>query len=195
MTGEFCPSILPEDPAPDVVLNCELCGLYRHGQRVIWGEGNPNAPVFLLLDNPGARETKEGGEFLCETRETLQQGMYEAGLAIDQVYVTYVLKRRPIRAYDKPHARTACMSHLKYQLEQQKPKILFGFGNVVVQQLFPDQDADVKSLRGSWHDYEGIPFACSYHPLAVRRRPVLMKAFVEDLSLVEERVKSLGESV
>jgi DNA polymerase len=52
---------------------------------VIWGEGNPNAPIFIILDNPGAREDREGTPFVCGTRETLQYGMMEAGLDIDLV--------------------------------------------------------------------------------------------------------------
>ena len=80
------------------------------------GEGNPQGTLMLILDNPGAREDREGNPFLCGTRETLQLGMKEAGMDINSVYVTYLLKRRPIRAYDKPATRAACLPHLQSQL-------------------------------------------------------------------------------
>lgn len=185
---EFKPILLQEEPPPIHAAECMQCELCHHRQRVIWGEGNPNAPIFILLDNPGLREDTAGNPFLCGTRETLQLGMHEAGLDLSRVYVSYLLKCRPKRKYNKPLAREACSSHLQLQLVEKKPKILFGLGNTVVQTLFPTQDADVKSFRGRWHIFQDIPTAFSYHPLAVRRRPVLWKFFIKDLKLVVQKV-------
>jgi uracil-DNA glycosylase len=185
------PSILSEEQAPVHAVNCERCELSRQRRRVIWGEGNPNAPVFILLDNPGAREDREGNEFVCGTREALQAGLREVGIGLEQVYVTFLLKCRPIRAYDKPAAREACSPFLLSQLEEKKPRMLVALGNIVVQSLFPDEEADVKHYRGRWHTYQGISTVCSYHPLAIRRRPVLMKYLVEDLKLAAERLKNM----
>ncbi|TDF98716.1 uracil-DNA glycosylase [Paenibacillus piri] len=189
--ADFKAEILQEEASPPHAAQCQRCELSKQRQRVIWGEGNPHAPVFILLDNPGLREDKEGNAFVCGTRETLQYGMREAGFDVNLVYVSYLLKCRPIRAYNKPLAREACFSHLQLQLEEKKPLLLFGLGNAVVQSLFPDQDADVKSFRGTWHTVQGISAAFSYHPLAVRRRPVLMKYFVADLKLVAGKINSL----
>lgn len=63
-----------------------------------------------------------------------------------------------------------------------------GFGNVVVEGLFPEKEnATVKELRGSWHEFQGIPISFTYHPLAVRRRPNLLRFFVEDLKDLREK--------
>lgn len=183
--------ILPEEEAPLHVRNCERCELSKQRTRVIWGEGNPDAPIVMIMDNPGAREDRQGNSFLCGTRETLQRGMREAGLEVDSVYVTYLLKCRPIRAYNKPEAREACFSHLQMQLLEKRPHVLFGFGNVVAEALFPwKDDPSVKELRGSWHDFQGIPIGFTYHPLAVRRRPNLMKFFVDDLTALKDKWKN-----
>ena len=185
--------IMPEEKAPPHALNCQRCELAQQRTRVIWGEGNPEAPVTLILDNPGAREDREGHAFLCGTRETLQLGMREAELPADAVYITYLLKCRPVRAYNKPAARQACSAHLQLQLMEKKPKLLFGFGNVVAETLLPGkgEEAAVKLLRGSWHDYQGIPIGFTYHPLAVRRRPNLFSYFVNDLRFLADRWKTL----
>lgn len=177
-----------EHSAPPDEQHCEQCGLYKHGTRMVWGEGNPHAPIMMIMDNPGAREDREGQPFVCGTRQTLQQGMMAAGLPLDEVYITYVLKRRPLRAYDKPAARAACLHHLHRQIAEMPPRLLFGFGNVVSETLLSgDDDRSVKALRGKWLEYRDIPIAFAYHPLAVRRRPNLMPAFVEDLQLLVRR--------
>lgn len=60
--------------------------------------------------------------------------------------------------------------------------MLFGFGNVVAEALLPwKENAGVKELRGNWHEFQDTPTGFTYHPLAVRRRPNLMKFFVDDL--------------
>ncbi|GIQ70546.1 uracil-DNA glycosylase [Xylanibacillus composti] len=190
----FKPAIWPEEPAPPYAVNCQNCELAGHRGRVIWGEGNPEAPLFVLLDNPGARENKEGAPFVCGTRETLQQGLHEVGVEPDAVYVSYLLKCRPLRAYDKPLAREACAPYWKLQLADKHPDLLLGLGNVVAQALVPGEDAEVKRLRGSWHQAAGLPTTFTYHPLAVRRRPVLMKYFLEDLAMVARELKERGKA-
>lgn len=147
---------------------------------------------MLILDNPGAREDREGNSFLCGTRETLQFGMREAGIDVNDVYVTYLLKCRPMRAYNKPEARAACLPHLQRQLFQKQPLLLFGFGNVVAEAICIDKEsASVKELRGSWYEFQGTPVSFTYHPLAVRRRSNLLRFFVEDLKALKEKWKEI----
>lgn len=187
----FCPESWPEDPTPESQLNCEECGLYRQGTRMIWGEGNPNAPIMVILDNPGAREDGEGNPFVCGTRQTLQQAVHEVGLDKELIYVTYILKRRPIRKYDKERTREICMHrHLDEQLKRQKPELIICMGNVAVQSFFDNAEVDVKGLRGSWHDVKGYRSTVAYHPLAVRRRPNLYKLFLEDFMLVKSEIEN-----
>ncbi len=196
------PSVpLPEVPAPPHTANCRDCEAAGLHTRLMWGEGNANARIMLLLDNPGAREDREGNPFVCGTRDTLLAGLREAGIARDEVFVTYLLKRRPTRAYDKPQARRLCMRHLRDQLTSMQPHLLFGFGNVVAQALLDDEEAEVKRLRGRWHEFAGAKglhglwhdhadaggLGFTYHPLAVRRRPNLLPYFLQDLRMLAER--------
>lgn len=178
------PTILPEDVAPAISQSCRQCELCQHGTRVIWGEGNPAAPVFVILDNPGASEDKNGKPFLCGTRETLQRAAYEAGLDSNSLYVTYILKCRPRRAYDKQTARSICIRYLWSQLESVNPDIVLCLGNVACQSLFEDPAIEVKHIRGKVHLVRNWKVVASYHPLAVRRRPVLYKYFIQDWKLV-----------
>ncbi|WP_432363381.1 uracil-DNA glycosylase [Sporosarcina sp. UB5] len=190
MTTPFCPESWPEDPTPASELNCEECGLNQQGTRMVWGEGNPKAPIMVILDNPGAREDREGNPMVCGTRQTLQQAVHEVGLDKNQIYVTYILKRRPIKKYDKDVTRKICMHrHLDEQLKLQKPKLILCLGNVAVQSFFENAEVEVKGLRGSWHAVKGYPTTVAYHPLAVRRRPNLYGLLVEDLALVKAAIQ------
>lgn len=68
LMADFCPSLWPEEPTPELLKDCGECGLIQHGTRMVWGEGNPDAPIMVILDNPGAREDREGTPFVCGTR-------------------------------------------------------------------------------------------------------------------------------
>jgi len=183
-------SLWPEEPTPLEQTNCCECGLDKHGSRMIWGEGNPEAPIMVLLDNPGAREDREGNPTVCGTRQTLQHAANQVGLGATDLYVTYILKRRPVRAYDKETVREKCMRHLYDQLEVKKPLFIMCLGNVATQSFFQDPTAEVKSLRGKLHEVRGFKTAVAYHPLAIRRRPNLWSYFLEDWKYLADAYSS-----
>jgi len=149
---EFTPTIWPEEAARDDMDHCRECELHCQRSRVIWGEGNPHAPIIVILDNPGAREDKFGNPFVCGTRQTLQYAAFEAGLKMEDLFITYILKCRPTRRYNKEASRGTCVRYLENQLQAQKPKLVFCLGNTAVQWFFENMEADVKSLRGTWYD-------------------------------------------
>lgn len=192
--GKSTPAILPEEKVPEGEPPCQRCELSGHGSRFIWGEGNPAAPLFVVLDNPGAREDKAGAPFLCGTRETMQEAAYEVGFGPDSLYVSYLLKCRPRRAYDKEKARATCIPFLWGQLEAVGPDLVMGLGNVVCRSLFGDDEAAVKELRGRVHRVGDYRVITSYHPLAVRRRPVLYKYFLQDWALAAAELGQIGKS-
>lgn len=191
MMTNFCPSIWSEDPTPGDLQTCEDCGLYKHGSRMVWGEGNSEATIMIVLDNPGERETKEGQSYVCGTRQTLQEAAHHVGLSEKDLYITYILKRRPKRAYAKEETRQICMQHLDTQLKEIQPTFIFCLGNVAVQSFFGSPDVDVKGLRGRFHDIHGYQTAVAYHPLAIRRRPNLRTLFLEDWQLLAKQYNSL----
>lgn len=188
---EFCPFLWPEDATPKAYEDCQECSLFTHGSRMVWGEGNPNAPIMIILDNPGSREDKEGNPTVCGTRETLQNAANQVGLDIEDLYVTFILKRRPRRKYDKEETREICMQHLHEQLHEKQPKLIFCMGNIAVQSFFRNPESDVKSLRGKIHIVDGHQTAVAYHPLAVRRRPNLWPMFLQDWNVVEKKFRDI----
>ncbi|MDF2570978.1 MAG: Uracil-DNA glycosylase superfamily, partial [Sporomusa sp.] len=143
MNTEFPYSILPEDPVPEIAANCTRCELCNHSSRMVWGEGKANAPITILLDNPGLREDKEGTPFLCGTRQTMQNLAFQAGLMLDHLYITYVVKCRPARTYSKEQARAICLAHFRRQVEMHKPEVIFCLGNVSIQALLSDASTEV----------------------------------------------------
>ena len=182
-----------EDEAPGDVNECTRCELCKHKSRIIWGEGNPQGKVIIILDNPGRREDKEGVPFVCGVRKTIQIAAYTVGFDQRDLYVTYILKCKPKRAYNKEIARGTCVSYLEQQIRVNKYLMAFCLGDTAVKSFFNDQEKSVKNLRGSWYQIRGLPTYVSYHPFAVRRRPNLYSNFITDWEAVKSYVDSITE--
>lgn len=187
MDSNFTPIIWPEEKAPSEAADYERCEVCTQKSRVIWGEGNPKAPIVVILDNPGAREDKEGKEYICGTRQTLQMAIFRSNLDVNNIYVTYLLKCRPIRKYDRERAREFSKPFLIQQIKKMQPEFIVCLGDVVVQSIFNNKETCVKELRGTWHTVMGYPAVISYHPLAVRRRPNLKRLFMDDWEMLSRR--------
>lgn len=186
MDLNFLPEVWPEESLPLEAAGYEQCEVCTKKSRIIWGEGNPKAPIVIILDNPGARENKEGEEYVCGTRQTLQKAVHQANLKTDDIYITYLLKCRPLGKYDKERARKFSMPYLVRQIETIQPRFIVCLGDTVVQAMLGDGEAHVKNLRGSWHTLMGYPTIVSYHPLAVRRRPNLANNFAHDFEMLAQ---------
>lgn len=186
------PSVMeswPELTVPATVeIDCETFGLGGHG-RLVWAEGNESALVMLLLDNPGARETPEGEPFVCGTRQTLRTAATEAGMDTDDLYVTFLVKCRPRRAYDREKARSAGLKYVRLQIRTRQLKVIVLFGDVVTSVLTGDDSASVRALRNTPVTVDGIPTVVTYHPLAARRRPNLYPLLVDDLTRAASLLK------
>lgn len=171
----------PELPIPADIPDEALAHLSDHGSRPIWAEGSPVGRLMVVLDNPGSREDVAGNPFMCGTRQTLQRALKEADMPVGDVYVTYLLKRRPRKAYDRQQAWQAYLPLLEQQVDGQNSHVVVCMGNTVVHALF-GLEQDVKGMRGQPVVYRGIPAIITYHPLAARRRPALYPILVKDLS-------------
>lgn len=187
MASKFKPTLWPEERLPPEAQEYRKCEVCTEGSRIIWGEGNPRAPVIVILDNPGAREDKDGNGFVCGTRQTLQKALHAVHLNSDDIYLTYLLKCRPLRKYDKDAARSFSKPFLLEQIRKINPLFIMGLGDVVTQSIFDNPSARVRELRGRWHLIMGKPAIVSYHPLAVRRRPNLWANFSKDWQILAQR--------
>jgi DNA polymerase len=181
----FIPELWPEHRIPEYAVECSKCELCRQRTGMVWGKGNPEGSVIIILDNPGSRIDREGNPFVCGARWTLQKAAFEAGFKRKELYITYVLKCRPKRAYDKELARGTCMAYLERQLEAHEYKAAFCLGDTAVRSFF-GMELSAKDLRGVWHNIRGLPTYVSYHPLAVRRRPNLYNNFLADWKAVKQ---------
>ena len=146
-------------------------------RKVVCGDGNINSRVMLIGEAPGGDEEAQGKPFVGKAGRNLMSFLAEAGLNRDDVYITNVVKIRPVRISEKtgkPVNRPPSkdekdfFSSLLYEeIDIINPKYIITLGNVPLQAVVKDS----KALIGDYHGKEigigdKILFPL-YHPAAI----------------------------
>ncbi|PLX88188.1 MAG: DNA polymerase [Desulfuromonas sp.] len=167
---------------------CQGCSLCQQRNRLVFGVGNPDAPLVLVGEAPGREEDKQGIPFVGEAGHLLDRILFAMKLSREQVYICNVVKCRPPGNRD-PHVDeiSACEQFLKRQLAAIRPRLIVTLGRFAAQTLLRS-DEPMGRLRGHWSEYQGIPLMPTYHPAYLLRTPSGKRDVWEDMKQVVHRL-------
>lgn len=182
------------------IKGCHACDLWEGATQAVLGEGPSGARVMLVGEQPGDREDLVGHPFVGPAGRVLDQGMAQAGLAREEVFLTNVVKhfRYKARGKRRIHQRpdrsqvSACLPWFEAELAIVSPEILVCLGAVAAQALL-GPSVRVGRDRGRVLDSDlAERVTLTTHPAAIVRasgpdgRAAAMAAFVSDLQTVAE---------
>jgi len=171
--------------------NCHLCDLSKSRQKVVFGEGNPQADIFIVGEGPGATEDSSGRPFVGRSGELLSKMLENVlGLTREEVYISNIVKcRPPSNRVPTPTEAHTCQPYLLKQIALIKPKLIVTLGATAYHYLTGD-DTGITKVRGTLHAYENITLIPTYHPSYLLRNPSAKKEVFEDLLKIKELMKS-----
>jgi DNA polymerase len=170
--------------------DCQRCPLGKTRQTLVFGVGNPHARLVLVGEAPGREEDETGEPFVGEAGRLLDRMLFAMGLQRDEVYICNVLKCRPPNNRDPEALEVAtCEPFLVRQLAAIQPKVILALGRFAVQTLLQSK-TPIGRLRGSWHEYHGIPLMPTYHPAYLLRNPLGKREVWSDIKQVAKRLES-----
>ena len=170
---------------------CRLCALAEGRTQVVFGVGNAQADVLFIGEAAGRDEDIKGEPFVGASGQLLDRMLHAIGLDRAQVYLLNTVKCHPPNNRDpQPDEVQACNHWLEQQLAIVQPKIICLLGRVAAQTLL-QTDAPLASLRGHWHDYQGIPVRVTYHPAYLLRSPRQKNKSWQDLGQLSQRLQTL----
>ncbi len=173
--------------------DCTRCPLHEGRNKIVFGDGNPNAEIMFVGEGPGEQEDLSGLPFVGRAGELLTK-MIEAGLQIPRasVYIANVVKcRPPANRTPLPNEVAACREFLDGQIDAIRPKVIVALGKPATSLLL-GRDVAISRVRGSWHDYRGFPVMPTFHPAFLLRQytPENRRLVWEDLKAALERSRS-----
>jgi uracil-DNA glycosylase len=203
---ESAAPLVPDSPrledVRDAAMGCQACHLWRFGTQTVFGEGNPDARIMLIGEQPGDKEDLEGKPFVGPAGQLLMDAMDQAGISREEVYITNAVKHfkwTPAggrRLHQKPNVREqrACRPWLEAEIARVRPEALLLLGATAAQAVL-GADFKLTKNRGRFVESEmASNVLATLHPSAIIRMPEASQrdsafdSLVEDLRLVAETV-------
>jgi DNA polymerase len=164
--------------------DCRRCPLHRTRQRLVFGEGNPEAELVFVGEAPGADEDAQGMPFVGKAGQLLTKIIAAMGLERGEVYICNILKCRPPGNRNPlPEEIALCEPFLIEQIEAIKPRVICALGTFAAQTLLKC-DTPISGLRGRFHRYQGIQVMPTYHPAYLLRNAGAKRQVWEDVQLI-----------
>jgi len=172
--GETLPQILAD------IGDCRRCRLHEGRHKLVFGVGNPAAPLVFVGEGPGADEDAQGIPFVGRAGQLLTQMIENTakreGIALtrDDVYICNVVKcRPPENRTPEPDEMDICGQFLARQLAAIHPKAICVLGGTAARALTGHKEG-VTKMRGKWFQWREVPVMVTYHP------SYLLRAYNQD---------------
>ncbi len=171
------------------VHDCTACKLRAGCTQTVFGVGDEQAEWLFVGEGPGADEDARGEPFVGQAGKLLDSMLAAIKLKRgNNVYIANIVKCRP------PNNRTpeadevaTCLPYLQQQIALIKPKLIVALGKTAATSLL-GRDATLGSLRGTLHDYHGIPLIVTFHPAYLLRSPAEKAKAWQDLCFAVQRM-------
>ncbi|MDO8989396.1 MAG: uracil-DNA glycosylase [Sideroxyarcus sp.] len=171
------------------VYDCTACKLRAGCTQTVFGVGDENADWLFVGEGPGADEDAQGEPFVGQAGKLLDNMLAAIKLKRgENVYIANIVKCRP------PDNRTpeadeiaTCLPYLRRQIALIQPKLIVALGKTAATSLL-GRDATLGSLRGTVHEFEGVPLIVTFHPAYLLRSPAEKAKAWQDLLFAVQRM-------
>ena len=179
--------------------DCTRCKLHTTRRSIVFGVGDPHAPLMFVGEAPGEQEDKRGEPFVGAAGQLLDKMIEAMGWTRDTVYIANTTKCRPPNNRNpQPDELEQCMPFLHAQIAAIAPRIIVALGRPASNQLL-GTDAPISALRGRFHDYprftsdrHSLKIMPTFHPAYLLRDPDKKRIAWADLKLVMAELVRLG---
>ncbi|WP_426026726.1 uracil-DNA glycosylase [Brevundimonas sp. TSRC1-1] len=174
---------------------CPLRGM--GASQSVFGRGNPNAPVMVIGEGPGADEDRLGQPFVGRAGKLLDRMLAAAGLT-DKVFITNtVFWRPPGNRTPTPQEQAVCAPFVERAFALLQPKAVLLLGAAAAKSVLQTEDGIMK-MRGQWREWrlaEGgvsAPALPTLHPAFLLRQPQAKRQVWADLLALAAKLDGSG---
>jgi DNA polymerase len=171
---------------------CTRCKLHATRKSIVFGVGDPDAPLMFVGEAPGEQEDKRGEPFVGPAGELLDKMIEAMGWTRQTVYINNILACRPPgNRNPQPDEVESCKPFLEARIRAIAPRIIVALGRPAANTLL-GVDAPISTLRGKFHDRNGVKVMPTFHPAYLLREPAKKREAWDDLKLVMAELQRLG---
>ncbi len=169
------------------------CALKATATRLVFSDGNPEAPLMLVGEAPGGDEDRQGKPFVGRAGRLLDKMLHAIGLDRSQVYIANIVPWRPPgNRTPTPQETAICLPFIQRQIELAAPRILVTLGAPSTQALLGMNG--IMRSRGRWTSCtiaeRAIPALPTLHPAYLLRQPEQKRLAWRDLLSVKKALET-----
>ena len=129
--------------------DCTRCQLAFEGRnKIVFGDGDPNAELLFVGEGPGADEDMQGVPFVGRAGQLLNNMIAAMGLDRKRVYIANIVKCRPPKnRVPEPAEANICTQFLFQQIGVVRPKLIVALGSTAATYLLGSKAALSVSAR------------------------------------------------
>ena len=163
--------------------DCQRCPLAPTRNKLVFGDGDPNARLMFVGEGPGADEDAQGLPFVGRGGQLLNNMINAMGLKREEVYIANIVKCRPPKnRVPEPIEANTCKPFLFQQIEIIRPEVIVALGSTAATYLLGAKTSLI-SLRGRLHHAFNTKLIVTYHPAFLLRDPTQKKEAWKDLQM------------
>lgn len=166
--------------ARQAAMQCRRCGLCEAATQTVWGEGDAQARIMIVGEQPGDQEDLAGRPFIGPAGQLLRAVMGDVGLDPRTAWLTNAVKhfkfvpRGKTRLHQNPNRGEIehCRCWLGLELVLIRPHITLALGSSATFALTGNA-APIAQRRGTIETgLHGGPVLISWHPSHILRTPL-----------------------
>lgn len=167
------------------ILTCTRCDLALTRHKVIFGEGNPKAKIFIIGEAPGGEEDILGRPFVGKSGQLLDKILAACGFNRNEhVFLSNIVRCRPPgNRIPTPLEASTCLPWLYEQIENIDPQLIVMLGATALKYLSGGK-YKISQIHGNWIDFNNRPAMPVFHPSALLRDPSLKRPTWEDFKKI-----------
>ncbi len=162
--------------------------------HLVFGEGNPDAALYLLGEAPGRAEDTQGRPFVGQAGRLLTRLLERNGLRRDEVYLSNLVRFRPPHNRPPTSAEIAAFSpYVDEELSILQPVLIVTLGRFATRKFLPVEKLTQAHGTLKTVIWQGKPVHIFpvYHPAAALRSPQIRLALEEDLEKIPSLLRKL----
>lgn len=174
------------------------CNLKFTAKKLVFADGNPQAPIMFIGEAPGREEDLEGIPFIGRSGQLLDRMFAAIGLDRQSVYIANTIPWRPPgNRTPTPLETEICRPFFERQIELANPKLLVALGGPAAKAL-TNAPEGILRLRGNWKTHltvsgNQIPVMPTLHPAYLLRNSAQKKFAWRDFLSVKLRLRALTD--
>lgn len=176
------------DQLADTIRSDRACQvLASQATQLVMGAGNAQADVVIIGEAPGKKEDEQGVPFVGASGKSLDSMLASINLSRDDVYITNIVKYRPLDNRDPTKAEKEIFwPYLLQQLAIIRPKLVITLGRHSMNYFLPgavigDIHGQVVDVTVDGVNYQLMPL---YHPAAAMYNGSLRATLLDDFQAV-----------